>query len=204
LLIFYNNPVLFTGLLYQVVDFKSSILIVISIIFIYLLPFFVSDLKYNFLKITEIFKSKNLLVCFCILLILFFYAILDFNYIGYLGGGLHYKISNVIFGNNVFFFIIVFLSLLLCFYYFKERIEDIILIIILSISFSTGYPIFLKYFEPMVLICIFLLIKKDFVKRIFNFNYHVVFYYFLFYWVIYYLYSIDILKQINLLLPTVF
>ena len=203
MVIFYNNPVFFTGLLYKVVDFKSSILIVVSIVSIYLLPFFISDLKFNFSRIIQILKNKNLLVSFCSLLIFFFYIFMNFNYSGYLGGGFSYKISKVIFGSNLLFFLITFLSLLLCFYYFKERIEDIFLIIIISTSFSTGYPIFQKYFEPMILICIFLLIKKDIVKKIFNFNYHVVFYYFLLYWIIYFLYSINILKKINLLIPSI-
>ena len=202
LLIFYNNPMLLGGLLYKVVDFKSSILIVISIIFVYLVPFFISNLKFNFIKIIEIFKKKNSLLFLSLLLIIFFYIVLNFNYIGYLGGGFFHKISTVLIGNNFLFFSIAFLSLLLCFYYFKGRLEDIILIIIISTSFSTGYPVFQKYFEPMMIMLIFLLIKKDFVKKIFDFNYHVVFCYFSFYWIIYFFYSTNIIKKINLLFPS--
>ena len=202
LLIFYNNPMLFGGLLYKVVDFKSSILIVITIIFVYLVPFFISNLKFNFIKIIAILKNKNSLVILSSLLIIFFYIVLNFNYTGYLGGGFFHKISTVLIGNNFLFFLIAFLSLLLCFYYFNGRLEDIILIIIISTSFSTGYPVFQKYFEPMMIMLIFLLIKKDFVKKIFDFNYHVIFYYFSFYWLIYFFYSMNIIKKINLLFPS--
>ena len=203
ILLVVKNPVLFFGLQANVTDFKSSILIVLSIIFVYLSPFFISNFKNNFLEIIQSFKNKNLLLSLFFAVIIFFYLILSFTYKGYVGGGLYFKISKVLIENNIFFFIIAFLSLLLCFYYFKERLEDIILIIIISSSFSTGWMIFQKYFEPMIIICIFLLIKKNFVKKIFNFNSHILFFYFFAYWSIYYLYSAQVFKKINLLLPPI-
>ena len=198
-----KHPVLFFGLQANVTDFKSSILIVLSIIFVYLSPFFISNFKNNFLEIIQSFKNKNLLLSLFFAIIIFFYLIFSFTYKGYVGGGLYFKISKVLIENNIFFFIIAFLSLLLCFYYFKERLEDIILIIIISSSFSLGWMIFQKYFEPMIIICIFLLIKKNFVKKIFNFNSHILFFYFFAYWSIYYLYSAQFFKKINLLLPPI-
>ena len=198
-----KHPILFFGLQANITDFKSSILIVLSIIFVYLSPFFISNFKNNFLEIIQSFKNKNLLLSLFFAVIIFFYLILSFTYKGYVGGGLYFKISKVLIENNIFFFIIAFLSLLLCFYYFKERLEDIILIIIISSSFSTGWMIFQKYFEPMIIICIFLLIKKNFVKKIFNFNSHILFFYFFAYWSIYYLYSAQFFKKINLLLPPI-
>ena len=198
-----KHPILFFGLQANVTDFKSSILIVLSIIFVYLSPFFISNFKNNFLEIIQSFKNKNLLLSLFFAVIIFFYLILSFTYKGYVGGGLYFKISKIFIENNIFFFIIAFLSLLLCFYYFKERLEDIILIIIISSSFSTGWMIFQKYFEPMIIICIFLLIKKNFVKKIFNFNSHILFFYFFAYWSIYYLYSAQVFKKINLLLPPI-
>ena len=198
-----KHPILFFGLQANVTDFKSSILIILSIIFVYLSPFFISNFKNNFLEIIQSFKNKNLLLSLFFAVIIFFYLILSFTYKGYVGGGLYFKISKVLIENNIFFFIIAFLSLLLCFYYFKERLEDIILIIIISSSFSLGWMIFQKYFEPMIIICIFLLIKKNFVKKIFNFNSHILFFYFFAYWSIYYLYSAQFFKKINLLLPPI-
>ena len=47
-LFFYiNNPMLLGGLLTQYTDFKSSILIVFSIMSVYLFPLYISNLKYN-------------------------------------------------------------------------------------------------------------------------------------------------------------
>jgi|TARA_B110001450_G_C17623885_1_gene482343 hypothetical protein len=203
LFLLYKHPILFFGQGGNSTDFKSSILIVLSIIFIYLTPFFISDFKSKLSEINQLLKNKKTLFILFFLSIIFFYLLLDFNYNGYIGGGLYFKISNVIIGNNIFFFIISFFSLLLCFYYFKERIEDIFLIIIISTTFSSGWPIFLKYFEPWLIFCMFLLIYKDFAKKLFKFNPHIVFFYFLTYWVGYFLYSEQFFKKINLLLPPI-
>ncbi len=203
LFIIYKHPMLFYGLQGNITDFKSSILIVLSIIFVYLTPFFISDIKSKVSEINLFLKNKISKFSLFFLLIIFFYLVSNFNYNGYVGGGLYFKISKILLENNIFFFSISFLSLFLCFYYFKERIEDIFLIIIITTSFSSGWMIFHKYFEPMLIFCIFLLIKKDFVKKIFNFNSHLVFLYFFSYWLIYFLYSEQFFKKINVLLPPV-
>ena len=203
LFLIYKNPALYHGISGNFTDSKSSILIVLSIVFVYLVPFFISNFKYNFLNYIEILKDKKNLISLFILSIIFSYILLNFNYNGYLGGGFFYKISIVFIENNALFFLIAFLGLLLCFYYFKQRIEDIFLIVIVSSSFSSGYMIFQKYFEPMVIIFMFLLIKKDFVTKIFNFNKHIIFFYFFFYWLTYYVYSANLITKIHLLLPQI-
>jgi hypothetical protein len=203
LFMIYKHPILFSGLQGNSTDFKSSILIVLSIIFVYLAPFFISNLKFKIIEIKQLLKNKRSLLSLLFFSIIFFYLLFNFNYNGYVGGGLYFKISKVMIGNNILFFIISFFSLLLCFYYFKERIEDIFLIILIATSFSSGWMIFQKYFEPMLIFCIFLLIKKDFVKKIFNFNSHIIFFYFFIYWTGYFLYSEQFFKKINLLLPPI-
>lgn len=203
-LFFYiSNPMLLGGLLTQSTDFKSSILIVFSIMSVYLFPLYFSNLKYNTKKTLELFKNKKFSILFSFSTIIIFYIFLNFNYTGYLGGGFFYKISKVLIGNNLLFFVITLISLFLCFYYFGKRLSDIILIITLSISFSTGYVIFQKYFEPMFLIIIFLLIDRKLVKKIFNFNVHVVFIYFSIYWIVYFVYASNLIKKMHLLLPQV-
>ena len=203
LLFFINNPILLGGLLGNYTNFKSSILIILSIMFVYLFPFFISDLKYNISKSLELFKNKNFSRIFILSTIIFLYIFINFNYNGYLGGGFFYKISKIVIGNNLLFFIIAFSGMFLCFYFFRKKIEDIFLIIIICTSFSSGYAIFQKYFEPMILILIFLLINKDLVKKVFKFNPHIIFTYFLFYWITYFIYSASLIKKINILLPKV-
>ena len=203
MLMVYKHPVLIFGHDAQITDFKSSILIVLSIIFVYLIPFFISNFKFKLSEINQILRNKKSILSLSILSIIFFYLLLDFNYNGYVGGGFYFKISTVMIENNILFFTVSFLSLLLCFYYFKERIEDIFLAIIIITSFFSGWMIFQKYFEPMLIFCIFLLINRDGVKKIFNFNSHIIFFYFFTYWSIYFLYSIQFFKKINLLLPPI-
>jgi len=203
LFIAYTNPELITGFDAKLTDFKSSTLIVLSIIFVYLTPFFISNFKFNLSETNKILKNKNSLLIVIILSIIFFYFTLDFNYKSYVGGGMYFKISKMLLEGHLLFFIASFFSLLICFYYFKERLEDIILITIIISSFSYGWMIFHKYFEPMLIFCIFLLIKKDFIKKIFNFNHHIIFIYFLMYWTVYFLYSKQFIKKINLLLPPI-
>ena len=203
LFFFLNNPMMLGGLLAQYTNFKSSILIVLSILFVYLLPFYAFNLKYNFSKSLELFKNKKFTTIFFLSIFIFFYIFLNFNYIGYLGGGFFYKISKVLIGNNLLFFVTAFSGLFLCFYFFRKKIYDIFLIIIISTSFSSGYAIFQKYFEPMFLIIIFLLINKELVKKIFNFNIHGVFFYFLIYWTAYFIYSANLIKKMHILLPQI-
>ena len=198
-----NNPMLLGGLLAEYTDFKSSILIVFSIVLVYLFPLYISNLNYNVKRTLELFENKKFSILFSLSIIIIFYIFLNFNYIGYLGGGFFYKISKVLIGNNLLFFAITLVSLFLCFYYFGNRLSDIILIIILSISFSTGYVIFQKYFEPMFLFIIFLLIDRKLVKKIFSFNIHVVFIYFSIYWIVYFIYASNLIKKMHLLLPQV-
>ena len=193
-----NNPIMYEGLKGGYTDFSSSILIVLSILFVYLLPFFISNFKYNFIKSLELFKNKIFSIIFFLSSILFLYILINFNYIGYLGGGFFYKISKVLIGNNYLFFITSFSGMYLCFYFFRNKILDIFLIIIISISFSTGYFIFQKYFEPMVLFIFFLLIEKDSMKKVFNFNIHVIFFYFFCYWLSYFIYSVKLIEKINI------
>ena len=203
LFFFFNNPILLGALLAKYTNFKSSILIVLSIVFVYLFPFFISNLKYNFSKLLELFKNKKFATIFFSSVIIFIYISLNFIYNGYLGGGFFYKISKVLIGNNLLFFVIAFSGLFLCFYFFRKKLYDIFLIIIITTSFSSGYTIFQKYFEPMFFIIIFLLINKELIKKVFNFNTHVIFFYFACYWVTYFVYSANLIKKMHILLPQI-
>ena len=52
------------GILGDYTDFKSSILIILSIIFVYLFPFYITDLKYNYFKSLELFTNKKFSIIF--------------------------------------------------------------------------------------------------------------------------------------------
>jgi len=69
-LLLYKHPVLFNSLDSKTTDFKSSILIVLSITFVYLVPFFISNFKFKIIEINRLLKNKNsLLFLFCLLII---------------------------------------------------------------------------------------------------------------------------------------
>ena len=148
-----KNPILYQGLKQDITNFSSAILISSSIIFFYILPFTFQLIINNSNKIKfiifEIFKIKY----FFFISVLFFALSLSFYYSGgEVGGGIFYKISNIIFKNNYIFFMTSYLGLYLILFYNKKNISNYLLSILLLITFSTGIYIFQKYFEPMFLI----------------------------------------------------
>ena len=147
-----KNPILYKGLEQDYTNFSSAILISSSIIFFYILPFTFQLIINNSNKIKfiifEIFKIKY----FFFISVLFFALSSSFYYSGEVGGGIFYKISNIIFKNNYIFFMTSYLGLYLILFYNKKNISNYLLSILLLITFSTGIYIFQKYFEPMFLI----------------------------------------------------
>ena len=147
-----KNPILYKGLEQDITNFSSAILISSSIIFFYILPFTFQLIINNSNKIKfiifEIFKIKY----FFFISVLFFALSSSFYYSGEVGGGIFYKISNIIFKNNYIFFMTSYLGLYLILFYNKKNISNYLLSILLLITFSTGIYIFQKYFEPMFLI----------------------------------------------------
>ena len=147
-----KNPILYKGLEQDITNFSSAILISSSIIFFYILPFTFQLIINNSNKIKfiifEIFKIKY----FFFISVLFFALSLSFYYSGEVGGGIFYKISNIIFKNNYIFFMTSYLGLYLILFYNKKNISNYLLSILLLITFSAGIFIFQKYFEPMFLI----------------------------------------------------
>jgi hypothetical protein len=147
-----KNPILYQGLKQDITNFSSAILISSSIIFFYILPFTFQLIINNYNKIKfiifEMFKIKY----FFFISVLFFVLSLSFYYNGEVGGGIFYRISNIIFKNNYIFFMTSYLGLYLILFYNKKNISNYLLSILLLITFSAGIYIFQKYFEPMFLI----------------------------------------------------
>ena len=78
-----------------------------------------------------------------------------------IGGGIFYKLSNLIFKNNLFLFIVSFLSLFILISFKNDKYLFLILIIPIIISFGSGFYIFQKYFDPLIyLIFFYYLIRK--------------------------------------------
>ena len=174
-------------------------MVVLSILFLYLIPFFISSFKDNWTELSSLLKDKKFLLIFLIFLILFLFIIFNFNYNGYLGGGFFFKISKVFIGNNVLFFASAFGGMILSFYFFKNRIQEIFYYYNLYIFLRVFN--FSKYFEPMILIILFLFLQKDFVKG-FLILMFISYFYFLFYWVSYFIYSANLIKKCIIFFPS--
>jgi hypothetical protein len=172
------NPALLLGLhSLNITNMNTSIIISYSIIFFYLLPFliqyFFND-KINFLNELKRNSFLTLGVFFLIIIALN----LNFYYDSNIGGGVFFKISNIIFNNNSLLLITAFLGIFFTFFYCTKNIENLYLFLILGITFTSGFFVFQKYFEPMFLI-VFLIFfdKQKILKSISKNNYFIIFYY---------------------------
>ena len=157
-----------------------------SIILFFLL--FLMTNKLNFIICSN--ELKNLKITEIALILLFFLTIIyNLNYdplnSNLKGGGFFYKISHFILKNN-FIFIISFLMSAVLIYLIVKQNNNLIFIIIIINIMGLNYQIYQKYFEPLLLVMIFILFKNIFVNNIFLklknvlFFYSLVIFYFLF------------------------
>tara|TARA_B100000787_G_scaffold166445_1_gene151701 strand:+ start:1005 stop:2240 length:1236 start_codon:yes stop_codon:yes gene_type:complete len=146
-----------------------------SIIFFCLLFFLIN--KNNFI---EIKKSIISLKKYEIIMLLLFFSFLLFTYENFSssGGGFFYKISNFIFHNNLFFYLTSFFGLII--FYLLYKIDRDIFYIILLVNFTAiGYATSQKYFEPTLIILIFVLNKNFFSKNLVSSNFNTLIFYML-------------------------
>ncbi len=146
----------------DVFNISNKILIISSIILFYFVPFFI-------LKIVNIdWKNKLNLILSLFFLIIFYFSF-NYNY-EWTGGGIFYKFSNLILGNNWFFFIVVFFSFIIIFDISKKDNNNILLLLILFLS-NPQLTIYHKYYDPLLLIMILLLFNLNINKqKLFNFK----------------------------------
>lgn len=145
-------------------NFYNTILISFSIFFFYIFPF-------TKIRIIEIFNDLNLKKIF-LSIIIFIILVSNFDYIYEVsGGGIFFKISNAIFGNNYFFYAVGFISIIFIISNICFDKTNVLLFIVILLN-NPQYTIYHKYFDPFLLICFFslfnfkvnlnnLLIKKN-------------------------------------------
>jgi hypothetical protein len=135
-------------------------LILISSIFLfhYLPLFFFVNSKYK-IKIRQLINLG----------FLFLIAVFFFNYsINFTGGGIIYKLSNIIFKNNYALYLFAFLGVLLLFNLAYKNLSNFLLILIIMLG-NPQLEIYHKYYDPMLLILFFTLFNINF-DRSFNNN----------------------------------
>ena len=109
---------------------------------------------------------------------IFFISNNYFYYEGNIGGGVIYKISNIILKNHYIFLMSAYLGMYSIFYYSKNNIDNYFLSLLLLITFSTGFFIFQKYFEPMFFILLLAFYDKKRIEKSINSGINWIIFYF--------------------------
>jgi len=148
---------------------QNTVLISSSILSFYLIPIFFAILFFNKEKPLIEKRQQFLIILVSVIIVLLFSFYFDYNY--KIGGGYFLKLSYLLINNEILFLISSMVGLILLFNLAKEDNDNILLICILIIGFSS-YRIFQKYFEPTFFFIFFLMIKssipKIFLKNIKN------------------------------------
>ena len=172
------NPLLFFGMKQNITNFNSAILISSSIIFVYLIPFIIQKIlnfqNYKKFRLIDLLDKK----IFILSLIITLLCSLNFDYSGNVGGGILLKLSYFLLDSQYLIFPFAFFGIYFLLYFSQNTISNYSLVILLLITFNTGYFVFQKYFEPMFYI-IFLNFfdKSKIYQSIKNSNFVIIFYY---------------------------
>ena len=137
--------------------------------------FFILNSK-NLKTIKDSFQKTNKIELI-FLIIVFSFIVSNFKYDLLIGGGFFYKLSHLILNNNIIFYISSFLGLLTIYLIFKKNDKILVPIILVNLT-SINYSISQKYFEPLLLVLIFILFKSFLTENLLSKIKYVLFYYF--------------------------
>lgn len=133
----------------------NKIVIILSLIFFYYIPFLNRVLIGNLINSLKKLNTHYTLILFFLVSVYFF----DFPS-GNFGGGIFYHLSQFIFANNILFFMIFFLAILL----FNEakliNFSNLLMFFCL-IVYNLQVSIYHKYFDPLLLFVILFLISNN-------------------------------------------
>ena len=139
--------------------FVNHFSIILTILFFYSIPFMLLNIRQNFQMSN--FKVENYVFSIIFLFLLIFYFDYNFPY----GGGIFFKLSNLIFENNYLFYIFSLISLnafILIFYSSiksKDTIFDLVLLLTLFLLDIDGV-FYHETYDPLLYFIFFLLIKN--------------------------------------------
>jgi hypothetical protein len=153
-ILFFLTPVSEYGKTIIAFNPSNKIILISSIFLFHYLPFFF--LTKNKYKIT----NNNLIILTSVFLLLIYF----FNYkVLYTGGGIVYKLSNILFNNNYFLYFFSFLGLLLMWNLSYRNLYNLLLIFLIIIG-NPQLEIYHKYYDPMLIILFFTLFNLEFNK----------------------------------------
>ena len=167
-----NFPILL-GLTYDG-RFYNSILVNSSIISFYLIPIYFSLFfaKQNSFHL----KDKKIIIAASISVFIVSIFSYYFNYDFRLGGGFFLKLSIILFDNFYLFFASSLIGLFLISLLSFEDKDNFILLALLILAFS-GFYIAQKYFEPIFLLLLFVVLETKISHKFFSNFKHTYFYY---------------------------
>jgi hypothetical protein len=162
-------------------NFSYTVITNLSIIFFFLIFFLIN--KNNFLMIKKHLLNLNIYEIF---LIPFVFSILLLNYKGInaAGGGFFYKLSFFLFKNKILYFVSSFFGFII--FYLLYKIDKKIFYTIILLNFTAiAYYTSQKYFEPILIVLIFIFNKNFLVKNIVDsFKNALIFYVLIFFYLI--------------------
>ena len=143
-------------------NLSDKLMIISSIIFFHLSPILIMD---NFFNQFKSFLDKRFIIIVPLVVCLIYF----FNYqLSYTGGGVFFILSNLLFDNNYFFYIGSFFFISFVLYIASLSLNNFFLLTLLIVS-NIQNTIYHKYYEPLILIMFFTLIKypgvENFLKK---------------------------------------
>jgi len=137
---------------------QNFVLVNSSMLSFYLIPIFLTVIRknLNFLKNDFRFLTYSF-IFFSIIVILFAQS---YNYDYKLGGGFILKLSLIIFNSNYLFYLSSVIGLTLLAYLSKSNLNNLFFIILLIFGYSADV-VYQKYFEPIFIFSLFLIIKTN-------------------------------------------
>ena len=140
-------------------NLSDKLMIISSIIFFHLSPILIMD---NFFNQFKNFLDKRFIIIVPLVVCLIYF----FNYqLSYTGGGIFFILSNLLFDNNYFFYIGSFFFISFVLYIASLSLNNFFLLTLLIVS-NIQNTIYHKYYEPLILIMFFTLIKYPGVENL--------------------------------------
>ncbi len=177
------NPLLLTGLKQSTTNLNSAVLVSASMILFYLIPFVIQMIINNYdnhkFNLLYLFNKK----IFIISIIVSFLCSLNFIYNGNVGGGVFLKLSYFLLDNPYFIIPVSFFGIYFLLYFSQNTLANYVLVFLLLITFSSGYFIFQKYFEPMFYIIFLNYFDKHKILQSIKKSNYIIFYYFGIYYI---------------------
>ena len=139
-------------------NLANKIILIASIYLFHYLPFlWVTTKNFNY-------RFRNILIALCVIII----SIYFFNYnLFFTGGGIIFKISNILFKNNYALYVFSFFALILLITKSTINLKNLVIFLLLILQ-NPQLEIYHKYYDPILFILCFTLLDINFKKELLN------------------------------------